>query len=233
MGEGGPGPGSSSQQGRSDAAGYFCHCILPRQLTLGTLDSRQGGVRERAEGRLPAEAAGATELPFTEPLPCALRAEGASLTRTRSCEPGPVQSLLHSLHLGVLLCCSSLHPGPPISVAPSSARAVHFGNHIRLNNLHPPPGAEMVGLVFLQGPPGLSLSILECVCVCMDLCVYGCMCVCVCVSKDVYVWMCVHECVWMCVYVNVCVYVCVWMYVCVCVCVSKDVYVWMCVDVCA
>lgn len=143
----------------------------------------------------------ATELPFTEPLIGALRAEGASLTRTRSCEPGPVQSLLHSLHLGVLLCCSSLHPGPPISVAPSSARAVHFGNHIRLNDLHPPPGAEMVGLVFLQGPPGLLLSILECVCVwicvCMDVCVCECMCVCVCM--------------------DVCV--CVWMYVCVCMCI--------------
>lgn len=56
---------------------------------------------------------GATELPFTEPLPCALRAEGVSLTRTRSCEPGPVQSLLHSLHLGVLLCAHLSTRGLP------------------------------------------------------------------------------------------------------------------------
>ena len=50
----------------------------------------------------------------------------------------------------------------------------------------------MVGLVFLQGPPGLSLSILECVCV--NVSVY----VCAWMPVFVCVWMCVHECVWMC-----------------------------------
>ena len=65
-GEGGPGPESSCQQGHSDTAEYFCHCILPRQLTLGTV-AKEVSARGQKEDFL-RRWRGATKLPFTEPL---------------------------------------------------------------------------------------------------------------------------------------------------------------------
>lgn len=58
-----PLPGEAQDQGPAasrevpDGAEYFCHCILPRWLTLRMLDSCQGGVTEEAE-RASSEGAG-------------------------------------------------------------------------------------------------------------------------------------------------------------------------------
>lgn len=46
----------------------------------------------------------------------------------------------------------------------------------RLNDLNPPPGAELVDPVSLQEPPGLLLSILELVCESVCVCVWVCVC---------------------------------------------------------
>ena len=76
----------------------------------------------------------------------------------------------------------------------------------------------------------LDLCAVRCLCMCMRVCVWVCLCVCVCVFMcvSVFVRVYVRACACMCVCVFVCVFVCV--SVCVCVCVRMCAYV--CVRVC-
>ena len=62
-----------------------------------------------------------------------------------------------------------------------------------------------------------------CACVCMCVCV--CVCVCLCVRVCVHVCTCVYVCVYVCVRVCTCVRVCVCVCVCTCVCVRVHVHV--------
>ena len=67
-----------------------------------------------------------------------------------------------------------------------------------------------------------------CVCVCVCVCVY--VCVHLCVRLRLYVYACMQACVCMCACACVCMCVCVCVCVCVCACVCVCVCVYVCVD---